>query len=114
MSVGGAGSGLEKDSVLDEGLVRESREPIMTKVVRVTPLHNRVLRLEFSDGSSGDYDLAPLIARGTSLTRALADDARFFLELGGLAWPNGFELAPDALHRQLKDRGALRPSARVV
>jgi hypothetical protein len=95
----------------------ESREPIMIKIVGVTPLHDRVLRLEFSDGSSGDYDLAPLIARGTSLTRALADDeyfARFFLELGGLAWPNGFELAPGPLHRQLKDRGELRPPARVA
>ena len=89
----------------------------MTKIVRVTPLHDRVLRLEFADGSSGNYDLAPLIARGTSLTSALADDqyfARFFLELGGLAWPNGFELAPGALYRQLKDRGALRPPARVA
>ena len=62
-------------------------------------------------------DVAPLIARGTVLTSALADDAYFghlFLELGAQAWPNGFELAPGALHRQLKERGALRPPARVA
>lgn len=89
----------------------------MIKIVRASILRDRVLRLEFSDGSSGDYDVAPLIDRGTSLTSALADEAylgRFFLELGALAWPNGFELAPGAVHRQLKERGALRPPARVA
>jgi uncharacterized protein DUF2442 len=89
----------------------------MIKIVRITALRDRVLRLDFSDGSSGDYDFAPLIARETSLTRPLADDAYFarvFLELGALAWPNGLELAPAALHRQLKERGALKPPARVA
>jgi hypothetical protein len=87
------------------------------KLIRATAVHDRVLRLEFSDGTSGDYDVAPLITRETSLTRALVDDVyfvRFFLELGALAWPNGFELAPGALHRQLKDRGALTPRAHVA
>lgn len=89
----------------------------MIKILRVSILHDRVLRLQFSDGSSGDYDVAPLIARGTQLTSALADDSyfgRFFLELGAVAWPNGFELAPGALHLQLKERGVLRPPARVA
>jgi hypothetical protein len=47
----------------------------------------------------------------------LADDiyfGRFFLELGALSWPNGFELAPSSIHRQLKDRGALKSPARVA
>jgi hypothetical protein len=89
----------------------------MIKIVGAKPIRDRILRLEFSDGSSGDYDLAALIARGSSLTSALADDAyfgRFFLELGALSWPNGFELAPSAIHRQLKDRGALKAPARVA
>jgi hypothetical protein len=89
----------------------------MIKIVGAEPVRDRILRLEFSDGSSGDYDLGPLIARGTSLTSMLADDAyfgRFFLELGALSWPNGFELAPSAIHRQLKDRGALKAPSRVA
>ena len=68
----------------------------MIKIVGAMPVRDRILRLEFSDGSSGDYDLAPLIARDTSLTSMLADDAyfsRFFPELGALSWPNGFELS---------------------
>lgn len=58
-----------------------------------------------------------VIARGTSLTSMLADDAyfgRFFLELGALSWPNGFELAPAAIHRQLRDRGSLKVPPRVA
>src|ERR1043165_2545413 len=44
-----------------------SRSRPMMKIVRATPVRDRVLRLEFSDGTSGDYDLTPLISRGTSL-----------------------------------------------
>jgi hypothetical protein len=89
----------------------------MIKIVGVKPVKDHVLNLEFSDGSCGDYDLAPLIARGTSLTSMLADGVyfrRFFLEFGALSWPNGLELAPSAIHRQLKDRGELKPPARVA
>lgn len=46
----------------------------MIKIVRATPVRGRILRLEFSEGTSCDYDLAPLMARGTSLTSELADD----------------------------------------
>ena len=89
----------------------------MIKIVAAKPVRDRILGVEFSDGSCGEYDLAPLIARGTALTSMLADDAyfkRFFLELGALSWPNGLELAPSAIHRQLKDRGKLKPPARVA
>jgi hypothetical protein len=89
----------------------------MIKIVHAEIRQDRVLRLEFSDGSFGDYDVAPLIARGTSLTRPLEDDAffgRFFLELGALAWPNGLELAPAALHGELVARKALRRETHVA
>ncbi len=49
------------------------------------------------------------------MTRPLADAAYFaraFIEGGALAWPNGFELSADALHRRLAASGALvRPAA---
>jgi hypothetical protein len=89
----------------------------MIKILRVARQGDRVLRLQFSDGSWGDYDFAPLIARDTSLTRPLADDeyfGRFFLELGALVWPNGFELAPGALHRELEARDLLKRETRVA
>jgi hypothetical protein len=33
--------------------------------------------------------------------------ARAFIEGGALAWPNGFELSADALHKRLEASGAL-------
>jgi len=44
------------------------------------------------------------------LTRPLADPAYFaraFIESGALAWPNGLELSPHALHLRLKESGQL-------
>jgi hypothetical protein len=67
--------------------------------------------LEFSDGSTGDYDLTELISRDTDLVRPLANPtffSGFFLELGALRWRNGFELTAASLHRKLAERGGLR------
>jgi Protein of unknown function (DUF2442) len=89
----------------------------MTKIVRATYRNNFVIELEFSDAAVGDYDLAPLLARNTELTRPLMDPdyfKRFFLDLGALCWPNGFELSPEAIHQRLNQIGALHRASRVA
>jgi hypothetical protein len=89
----------------------------MIKIVRVEPLDGQKLRLQFSDGTSGDYDVEPLVRKATELTRPLADPAFFasvFLELGALAWPNGLELSPSAVHGELERQGALRRARSVA
>ena len=40
----------------------------MIKIVSARPLHDHLIAVAFSDGSGGEYDLAPLIARKTTLT----------------------------------------------
>lgn len=83
----------------------------MIKIVKVEPASDFVLRLEFSDGMAGEYDLRPLVERATELTRPLGEPEFFssvFLELGALAWRNGFELSPSAVYRELSEKGALR------
>jgi hypothetical protein len=87
------------------------------KIVSAKHLHDFVIRVEFSDASVGDYDLAPLAARNTALTSAWQDPAffrRFFIELGALSWPNGLELSPESIHQRLKDEGKLRRADRVA
>jgi hypothetical protein len=82
----------------------------MIKIRRAEAVRDRVVRLEFSDGSTGDYDLAELLGRDTELVRPLKDSAffaDFFLELGALCWRNGFELSGTSLHRKLSERGEL-------
>jgi hypothetical protein len=89
----------------------------MTKIIRATHRRERILEIEFSDGSVGDYDLAPVLAKDTELTRPLLDPDyfdRFFLDLGALCWPNGLELSPEAIHLRLEQSGALRRASRVA
>ena len=83
----------------------------MIKLVSASLMHDKILRLAFSDGSEGDLDFASALARDTPLTRPLAqsdDFSRFFLELGALCWPNGLEFSARSLHEKLKQAGSLR------
>lgn len=86
----------------------------MIKLVRIETERSPVLRLTFSDGSSGIWSAADLIARDTVMTQPLADAgyvARAFIESGALAWPNGLELSAVSLHRRLDEAGALMRNA---
>lgn len=87
----------------------------MIKLVQLRAEPDATLWLCFSDGSSGRWSAAELIARDTVMTRPLADPAYFiraFIEGGALAWPNGFELSAPSLHRRMAESGVLvRPAA---
>jgi hypothetical protein len=82
----------------------------MIKVVRAEIKSNYLVQLEFSDGTSGDYDVTELVRQDTEMVRPLKNPAffaDFFLELGALCWRNGFELSASSLHRKLAKRGEL-------
>lgn len=75
-------------------------------MVNLVPLNSVVddAAAGFSDGTAALWSAADLIARDTIMTHPLADLAYFaraFIESGALAWPNGFELSADSLHRRL-------------
>ena len=83
----------------------------------VRPLEGFRIELTFSDGTSGIVDLAGLVAREGTMVRPLADPdyfERVFLEAGAPTWPNGFDLAPWALHDELSRAGALSPSPQTA
>jgi hypothetical protein len=88
----------------------------MIKLVEIHVVDDRRIRLRFSDGSSGVYDFSPFIEARTGMTEPLSDAAYFaraYIELGALAWPNGFDLSAESLRRHLEQIGALerRPAA---
>jgi len=69
------------------------------------------LRVTFTDGTSGEVHLQPFIdtpeVRGT-LFEALRDPAVFRdvrVDLGSVAWPNGADLAPDAMYDAIRKEG---------
>lgn len=74
----------------------------MVDITAVQVLRDRVVRLEFSDGSDRVVDLAPLLW-GPAFEDIAADDSLFDRvevdhEIGTIAWPNGADLDPDVLH----------------
>ena len=89
----------------------------MIKIVQADFVQDKVIRIALSDGTGGDYDLAPLIARGTEMVKPLEDETyfrRFFLELGALCWPNGFELSGGGIQQRLREQGRLHAVDQVA
>ncbi|MEQ8405582.1 MAG: DUF2442 domain-containing protein [Oceanicaulis sp.] len=87
---------------------------MLIKVLNCRPLDCAKLSLNFSDGSSGVVDLSDTLTREGAMVAPLRDPdyfKRVFLEAGGPTWPNGFDLAPWALHTELKAAGGLEPAA---
>ena len=83
----------------------------MIKVVRATHRADFQIELEFSTGEVGLVDLSELVGRPGSMVLPLRERATFrafFLEMGALAWPNGFELSPEALYRKAQSAGTIR------
>jgi hypothetical protein len=80
------------------------------KVTKVKPLGGYRLRFHFSDGTAGERDLSDLLKQSGPMVEPLKDPSYFrrvFIELGAPTWPNGFDLAPWALHREMSVAGLL-------
>ena len=85
----------------------------MIKVVSVEALEKHRLRVRFSDGTEGVRDFADILAEGGPMVEPLRDAAFFskvFIELGAPTWPNGYDIAPWTLHKELEDASQLKPS----
>jgi hypothetical protein len=88
----------------------------MVDVLRATAEAGHRLRLRFSDGSEGVYDLSAYIALGGEMVEPLKSPdyfARVFVEIGAPTWPNGFDLDPINLYVELRKAGALKQVAPV-
>jgi hypothetical protein len=82
----------------------------MIKVARIRPLGGYRLRATFSDGMAGEYDFAAIVGESGPMVEPLRDAAffaRVFLEDGAPTWPNGYDVAPGWLRREIEARGAL-------
>lgn len=76
----------------------------MFKLLSISPLESHRIEVRFDDGVQGMVDLTPRLFG--PMFEALKDEALFMQatvdEFGAVCWPNGADLAPDALHEQLK------------
>jgi hypothetical protein len=79
--------------------------------VRVRPDYR--LTVEFVDGTVGDANLEPMIfAESAGVFEALRDPQLFaqaFVDYGAVTWPNGLDLAPDAMYDVIRNGGVFTP-----
>lgn len=79
----------------------------------VDGLHIR-LAVRFFDGVAGISDMSELVrSPEAGVFSALYDLQRFvevFVEYGAVTWSGELDLAPDAMHTQLRDHGEWRPA----
>lgn len=82
----------------------------LPRVVRAQKLGPYRLKLWFSDGHVGAWDFSYVTEDPGEFMRPFQDPAffdRVWIEFGALTWPNGYDLSPVALHREMTDAGAL-------
>jgi Protein of unknown function (DUF2442) len=86
----------------------------MIKVAKIKYLGGHRLRATFSDGMAGEYDFSAIVAEDGPMVEPLRDTgyfARVFLEEGAPTWPNGFDVAPGWLRREIEATGGLAREA---
>ena len=93
------------------GVVPAPRPSAAWRVVAVEPLGEMCLRVTFIDGTSGEVRLRSFIesphVSGT-IFEPLRDPEifrRVRVDLGAVAWPNGANLAPDAMYDAIRAHG---------
>jgi hypothetical protein len=81
------------------------------RVAAVEALSGTRLRVSFVDGTAGDVEMQAFLdsveVEGT-VFEPLRDPERFKqvrVVLGAVAWPNGADLAPDAMYDAIRARG---------
>lgn len=87
---------------------------MLTKVTKIERLGGYRLRFHFSDGSVGEHDFESRIMNGGPMSEPLRDPAYFarvFLEFGAPTWPNGYDMAPEWVRRELEASGELKQPA---
>jgi hypothetical protein len=90
---------------------------MLTKVTKLDRLGGFRLRVRFNDGSEGIHHFKDMVAEPGSMLEPLRDEtyfSRVFLEFGAPTWPNGFDIAPEWLRREMAAAGELRSAPSPV
>jgi Protein of unknown function (DUF2442) len=76
------------------------------RVVSVEASLGYRLRVRFLDGLEGVVDMSRLVASpNAGVFAALADSEAFnrvFVSVGAVCWPDGLDIAPDAIYAEIK------------
>ena len=87
---------------------------MLTKIIASERQGPHRLFIQFNDGSCGTHNFEAMVAEPGTLLAPLRDIdyfARVFLEFGALTWPNGFDIAPEWLRREMVEANELARAA---
>ena len=87
---------------------------MLTKVVELQVVGPYRLHVRFNTGQEGTHDCARLVQEPGPMIEPLRDAgffARALLEFGAPTWPNGFDMSPEWLRREMLAAGELAASA---
>ena len=90
-------------------VIPELKHTVPWRVTSVTALPNARLRVTFVDGTSGEVKMGAFLrspALNGTIFEALRDPATFTqarIVLGAVQWPNGADLAPDAMYHAIRE-----------
>ena len=82
---------------------------MLAKVIRLEKLGG-FRRVRFNDGREGVHDFTAMVNEPGPMLEPLRDENYFatvFLEFGAPTWPNGFDIAPEWLRREMEAAGEL-------
>jgi hypothetical protein len=79
------------------------------RVAQMEVLSGFRLRVRFNDGTEGTVELAGFLhSASAGVFAALRDEGLFRqaqVRFGAVTWPGDLDLAPDAMHREIKEHG---------
>ena len=82
------------------------------RLTKIKPLENYKLEAEFVDGTHGFIEMEHLIkSQKAGVFAKLRDINAFnkaYIEHGAVTWPDEIDLAPDAMHDEIKRNGVWR------
>lgn len=100
---------MRKKSITEENSAFGIKVTAPWRVTSVTPLPNYRLEVNFVDGLHGFVEMSHLIMGDKAGVFAVLKDKTLFdqahLNFGAVSWPGEIDLAPDAMHNEIKRQG---------
>lgn len=100
---------MQTKTITEKNITSKVRSNVPWHVTKVRPLANYKLEVEFIDDTHGFVEMEKQIMSPEAGVFAWLRDIdtfnKVYVELGVTTWPNGLDLAPDAMYDEIKANG---------
>ncbi len=100
---------MRTESIADKNTTPAIVSKVPWRLTKVKPLERYKLEVEFIDGTHGFVEMRrQIMSQKAGVFARLRDINTFnqvYLEHGAVTWPGEIDLAPDAMHDEIKQHG---------